>query len=202
MCMCISSPFPLERHFELTNGRPGSHFSHLLLSLPSSPHPPKMIEGIIYSLLRTYKLQNTREEDYLEVACLLHKRHAARGWGRQQLKRLILDADLKLCQHPPSLPPAVTPAPPDPLLFQNQSADRVFMHVEYGRNDLPRKVVRSIFDLTCKEMCKKIGIDNFTVAYSRPKNIKDLVSKSKLHMAPGKEASKYYMGELSAERER
>ena len=76
------------------------------------------------------------------------------------------------------------------------------MHVEYGRNDLPRKVVRSIFDLTCKEMCKKIGIDNFTVAYSRPKNIKDLVSKSKLHMAPGKEASKYYMGELSAERER
>ena len=75
------------------------------------------------------------------------------------------------------------------------------MHIECGRNDLPRKVVRSIFDLTCKEMCKKIGIDNFTIAYSRPKNIKDLVTKSKLHMAPGKEASKYYMGELSAERE-
>ena len=160
-----------------------------------------MIKGIIYSLLRTYKLQNTKEEDYLEVACLLHKRHAARGWGRQQLKRLILDADFKLCQHPPSLPSAVTPAPPDPLLFQNQSTDRVFMHIEYGRNDLPRKVVRSIFDLTCKEMCEKIGIDNFTSAYSSPKNIKDLVTKSKLHMAPGKEASKYYIGELSAERE-
>jgi len=76
------------------------------------------------------------------------------------------------------------------------------MHIEYGRNDLPRKVVRAIFDLTCKEMCEKIGIRDFTIAYSRPKNIKDLVSKSKLHMAPGKEASKYYTGELSAERER
>ena len=86
---------------------------------------------------------------------------------------------------------AATPVPFDPLLLQNQPADRVFMHIEYGRNHLPRKVVRSIFDLTCKEMCAKIGIDNFTIAYSRPKN-----------MAPGKEASKYYMGELSAERER
>ena len=169
---------------------------------PSSNHPPEMIKGIIYSLLRTYKLQNTKEEDYLEVACLLHKRHAARGWGRQHLKRLILDADFKLRQQPPPLPPAITPAPPDPLLLQNQSADRVFMHIEYGRNDLPRKVVRAIFDLTCKKMCEKIGIHYFTIAYSRPKNIKDLVSKSKLHMAPGKEASKYYSGELSAERER
>ena len=66
------------------------------------------------------------------------------------------------------------------------------MHTEYGRNDLPRKVVCSIFDLTCKEMCAKIGINNFTIAYSRPNNIKDLVTKSKLHMVPGKEASKYY----------
>ena len=169
---------------------------------PSSNHPPEMIKGIIYSLLRTYKLQNTKEEDYLEVACLLYKRHAARGWGRQHLKRLILDADFKLRQQPPPLPPAITPAPPDPLLLQNQSADRVFMHIEYGRNDLPRKVVRAIFDLTCKKMCEKIGIRYFTIAYSRSKNIKDLVSKSKLHMAPGKEASKYYSGELSAKRER
>ena len=40
------------------------------------------------------------------------------------------------------------------------------------------------------------------MSWNSPKNIKDLVSKSKLHMAPGKEASKYYTGELSAERER
>ena len=75
------------------------------------------------------------------------------------------------------------------------------MHIEYGRNDLPRNVVRAIFDLTCKEMCEKIGMCDFTIAYSRPKNIKDLVTKAKLHMAPGKEASKYDMRKLSAERE-
>ena len=60
------------------------------------------------------------------------------------------------------------------------------MHIEYGRNDLPRKFVRSIFDLTCKEMCRDIGIEHFTIAYSRPKNVKDLVTKSKLRMVSGK----------------
>ena len=34
-------------------------------------------------------------------------------------------------------------------------------------------------------------------AYSRPKNIKDSMTKAKLHQAPGREASKYYSGELS-----
>ena len=43
------------------------------------------------------------------------------------------------------------------------------MHIEYGRNDLSRKVVRAIFDFTCKEMCEKIGIYDFTIAYSRSK---------------------------------
>ena len=36
---------------------------------PSSNHPPKMIRGIVYSLLCTYKLQNSKEEDYLNVVC-------------------------------------------------------------------------------------------------------------------------------------
>ena len=75
------------------------------------------------------------------------------------------------------------------------------MHIEFGRNDLPREAIRAIYNSTCQEMCEGIGIKDFTIAYSRPKNIKDLVTKAKLHMAPGKEASKYYTGELSAERE-
>ena len=168
---------------------------------PSSNHPPKMIEGIIYSLLRTYKLQNTMEKDYIDVARLLHERHVARGWDHNHMRRLILEADFKLRQNPPTLPAAVTPAPPDPALYQNKKTDRVFLHFEYGRNDLPRNIIRSIYNMTCKEMCEGIGLKDLTIAYSRPKNIKDLVTKAKLHMAPGKEASKYYLGELSAERE-
>ena len=168
---------------------------------PSSNHPPKMIAGILYSLLRTYKLQNSREEDYLDVACRLHQRHVARGWDCALLKRLILEADYKLRLEPPTLPSPVTPPSPDPALLENSPRDRIFFHAEYGRNDLSRRAIRSIFDDTCREMCESIGITQFTVAFSRPKNIKDYVTKAKLHMAPGKEASKYYTGELLAERE-
>ena len=46
---------------------------------PSSNHPPKMINGIIFSLLRTYMRQNMREADYQSVALKLFHRHAARG---------------------------------------------------------------------------------------------------------------------------
>ena len=70
----------------------------------------------------------------------------------------------------------------------------------YGCNDLPRKAARAIYDYTGREMCEGIGIKHFTAAYSYPKNVKDLVTKAKLHMAAGKEASKYCLGELSAKR--
>ena len=34
---------------------------------PRSNHPPGMIKGIIYSLMKTYKNQNTYTKDYLDV---------------------------------------------------------------------------------------------------------------------------------------
>ena len=168
---------------------------------PSSNHPPKMIVGILYSLLRTYMQQNSREEDYLNVACLLHRRHVARGWDRDYLKRLILEADRKLRLEPPPLPSPVTPPPPDPALLENSPRDRIFFHAEYGRNDLSRRAIRSIYDDTLRDRLESFGIKQLTIAFSRPKNIKDYVTKAKLHMAPDKEASKYYSGELTAERE-
>ena len=38
---------------------------------PRSNHPPGMIKGIIYSLLKTYKNQNTHTEDYLDIVIKL-----------------------------------------------------------------------------------------------------------------------------------
>ena len=168
---------------------------------PSSNHPPKMIVGIIYSLLWTYKQQNSREEDYLNVACILHKRHVARGWDHDYLKLLILEADRKLRLQLPPLPSPVTLPPPDPAHLENSSDDRIVFHAEYRRNDLSRRAIRSIYDDTLRGAAKNVGIRQLTIAFSRPKNIKDHVTRAKLHMAPGKEASKYYSGELTAERE-
>ena len=67
--------------------------------------------------------------------------------------------------------------------------------MEYSSNDIPRKSVRAVVDRTLGVLLKEIGITQVTLAYSRAKNIKDLVTKAKLHQPPGKEASKYYWGE-------
>ena len=49
-------------------------------------------------------------------------------------------------------------------------------------------------EATLKDMIDELGVSQITVAYSRPKNVKDLVSKAELHQAKGKEISIYYGG--------
>ena len=46
----------------------------------TSAHPPGMMRGIIYSLMKTYRRQNTYKSDYVEMAKRLFDRHVVRGW--------------------------------------------------------------------------------------------------------------------------
>ena len=159
---------------------------------PTSAHPPWMMRGIIYSLMRNYRRQNTHIDDYYNVAIKLFDRHVARGWDRATMRDYILDADRKLSFPSPTTQPNNTP----PTTPSNK--ERLFIHMEYQPHDIPRKHVRAIYDMTCKEVFEhELGITQTTIAYSHPKNIQDLVTKAKLHQAPGKPVSKYYSGELS-----
>ena len=156
-----------------------------------------MINGIIFRLLRTYMRQNTREADYQSVALKLFHRHAARGWNRVLLKDIILKAD-KIIRHklknpPPTLPEASSASSPE-----DANKELLFLHMEYGQNDLPRKAMREIDDSTCREVFEEMGIKKFVIAYSRSNNIKELMTRAKLHQPPGHEASKYYTGKMAA----
>ena len=84
-------------------------------------------------------------------------------------------------------------------LSEDTNKEQLFLHMEYGQNDIPRKAVREIYDSTCREVFEEMGIKKFVIAYSRSNNIKELMTRAKLHQAPGHEASKYYTGELAAE---
>lgn len=168
---------------------------------PYSAHPKNMIKGILYSLLRTYYIQNTKTSDYLDIVTLLYKRHVARGWDRATIKRLILDADLRVREKEKEkeLQPTPTNLPTDTPTNQptNNRTDTIYLHWVYHPNDIPRHRIRAIYDSCCGEIIKEeVGIEKMIIAYSRPPNIKDTLTKAKLHQAPGKEASKYYSGEL------
>ena len=155
---------------------------------PRSAHPRGMMKGIIYGLMRNYWRQNTRAEDYQEMALLLFQRHVARGWNQSVMRDFILQADAKLQSATPS---RSSQAP------SLSNKERLFIHLEFHPNDISRNAVREIYDRHCKEVFEKtLGIQQVTVAYSRAPNIKDTLTRAKLHQAPGKPASKYYEGEL------
>ena len=154
---------------------------------PQSAHPPGMIKGIIFGLMRNYYLQNSKQRDYHQMATKLFSRFVARGWDRASIKGHILFADNKL-RHSP-----LTTATPEPIPTKN----RLFIHLEYHPNHIPRKKVRELYQLHCEETFKaKLGVEQTTIAYSKHRNLQECLTKAKLHQPAGQEASMYYSGEL------
>jgi hypothetical protein len=113
------------------------------------------------------------------MATKLFCRHVVRGWDKSTMKQWILDADAKITSAPPSLP-----SPEQQPILTNK--ERLFVHLEYHRNDISKAKVRSLYEIHCREKFETIlGIKQLTVAYSRSNNIRDMVTKAKLHQAPG-----------------
>ncbi|KAL7523138.1 hypothetical protein ACHAWF_000393, partial [Thalassiosira exigua] len=140
---------------------------------PTSVHPPSMMKGVIYSLMRTYRVQNTKHEDYLDMAEKLFQRHVSRGWNGQLMKSFILSADAQLQAHPPAPRPAQ--AAPQPTNLE-PPRDRIFLHREYHPADSPKHQLRSLYKKQFEEPFKYwLGINEMTIAYSRPKNVRELV---------------------------
>ena len=90
--------------------------------------------------------------------------------------------------------------PPSTALLDEppSNKERLFLHVEYHPNELPKGAIRETYNHTCGELFeKRLGIKQVTIAYSRPLNLLESLTKAKLHQAPGREASTYYRGESS-----
>jgi len=91
------------------------------------------------------------------MAIKLFNRHVARGWDRATMRQYILDADRRL-----SLPaPPPTNQPTDTL----SNKECLFIHMEYHSNDIPRRLVRAIYNYACKDTLETIGIQQVTIAY-------------------------------------
>jgi hypothetical protein len=57
--------------------------------------------------------------------------------------------------------------------------------------------VRRIHQETCGDIMKdEIGIEQLTMAYSRPRTMGNIIPKAKLLEAEGKEVSRYISGQL------
>jgi hypothetical protein len=69
--------------------------------------------------------------------------------------------------------------------------------MEYHPKDIPRREVRTIFADTLEvALREESGIEQFTIAYSKPTTIGSVIAKAQLHQEEGREVSKYITGEL------
>jgi len=151
---------------------------------PHSAHPIENIRGAVHGLMRRYKQQNTEESDYIKMVILLFRRLAARGWDRMQLKQLLLEVHNNIKNN------KKRPRSDDPPI---DSHERLILHFEYHPCDIPRKKIRHIYKKHCAKLEEdsNLGIQQMIVAYSRPTNLRDAITRAKLHQAPGREASTF-----------
>jgi hypothetical protein len=155
---------------------------------PHSAHPPSMQRGIIYSLMKSYYHQNTLRSDYESTVITLYKHLLARGWSQSTLKKYILEINSKLHTVPSSTGPLQGDTPTD----KPSTKDRLFFHIPYHPNDIPRCCIQQLYQQHCHDAFQSIGITSLTVAYSRHRNLREHLTQARLHQAAGQEANHFY----------
>ena len=158
---------------------------------PTSAQPTGCIKGTVYGLIGRYYAQNTYRKDYLYVVSMLYQHLLERGWERQYIRQLILDATTSIEARGPKGSKSSSPSADD-------TSDRLFFHLQYHPDDISRKRIQELYQEHCGELFRQeLNIERPTIAYSRPPNLGEYVTKAKLHQAPGRTASDI-MGEYKA----
>jgi hypothetical protein len=151
-----------------------------LYILEHSVHPPGLLQSLIFGLLQTYLIQNSSIDDFILMGKLLFERITARGYKREQLVSIFEAAMEKL---------NVTKS----LLFEERPQDeQLFFHIPYHPRDVSRKSIRDIYDKVFEtgktrlsnyenlETGQVMQIKKFTITYSRPLNLHNMLCPSTL----------------------
>ena len=88
------------------------------------------------------------------------------------------------------------PQPPAESI-SNALEKQIVLHLKYHPDDIPRKKIHQLFSETCEPIVSRgtddggLGMKRTIIAYSRPRNLRDLLQKAKLYQKRGKEVSTY-----------
>ena len=153
---------------------------------PQSAHPPGMIKGVIFGLVRHYYEQNSDKKDFMYFTNLLLTRLVSRGWDPFYIRPIFYNAIHKAKNQPEN------------QKNSPKKRNQLFLHFNYHPSDIPRRTIRKIYQEELMDtLTQELHPDStVTVCYSRPKNIQDIVAKATLFQVEGKEVSKYLMGEV------
>ena len=158
---------------------------------PQSANSPSVIRGMTYGLLQKYHEKNTHREEYIELTLLLFQWQSVRGWGAGLLKSIFDNASTKV-----EMPhPSKTRERND---NDERRKQRMFIHAEYHLTGITRRELRKSFQETCGDAYQDLETDKggqlkiteTTIAYSRAKNLRDLLTSAKHREVKGWGVSK------------
>ena len=122
---------------------------------------------------------------------MLYKHLLDRGWEREHIRKLMIEAITEVESRGNKGQKSSDSA-------EDKTSDRLFLHLQYHPDDIPRREVQELYQEHCGELFQRLlNIDRPTIAYSRPPNLGEFVTKAKLHQAPEGTASRI-LGELEA----
>jgi len=129
---------------------------------PLSAHPPSCFKGLIHGELRRYWTQNS-PTNFAAILSNFIPRLTTRGQNLENLIPLISEAAASLdCQF---------------KTRRNNDSNTLYIHWPYYPNGIQRQTIRRLYNNILKE---HIPFDNMQVTISRPKNIRDILTCTKL----------------------
>ena len=166
---------------------------NLYLYIPNhSASPPGLLKSLVFRLLSTYKCQNSDPEDFKSIVCKLFERLVARGYQRETLNQLFQEVAKKLDSN------ALRKRGKSDRLIRNGKLEtmdnNLFFHLPFHPKGVSRSFIQEQYKTYCETpddmgesfrsmdngLHGKMKIKKLTVAYSRAKNLRDLLSPSRL----------------------
>jgi hypothetical protein len=159
---------------------------------PISAHPTSCFKGLIVGNFLRFRKQN-KDDNFCTLIGNFAKHLLARGHTMKAIKNHFLQAaattdksKLQKLQQKPTIPSAEENSPIDPAIA-NRS---LYLHWKYHPEGIQRETLRKIYEATLKS-CNPFQ-QGMTIAMSRPKNLRDLLTRTALNEPTGKRASDYY----------
>ena len=168
---------------------------------PLSSHPSNCIKGTIFGMIRRYWWLIDDNKKRIQSVNLFYKRLLRRGYVESFLTPIFNNGIQKAKLDTTNNSIDNTIDTDD----NNNMESAVFLHLKYNPADPPSQDIQKIFKETmlnenqdCKSLPNilnstgvQMGIDKLVVAYSKQKNIKNLVSPRQFDKTEGPKVSEY-----------
>jgi hypothetical protein len=149
---------------------------------PHSAHPPGVLFGLIYGNVFRIQRLCSEESERLRLTKEFYQRLLARGYKSTQIRPLFLKARQNAIQQK------------EP---KQQDKGTVFLHIPYHPNNPSSQQVQSIWKEQMlqpryrQHLQTLTGVNRLVIAYSRPRNLGNLLSARNLNTHDGPPVSSY-----------